>query len=583
MLRARTTLVILVFALVASSATFAQRPRPPRLTPADVDAIAQLVKLEDTRQFDEAVLGRLLKSAHPEVRRRAVVAVGRIADPRGRALLAGLHAEPDPDILATVAFSTGQLKDPDAIPWLFEQLSGAKTPPAVAFEAARALGKIRPAEHAADARAALAGYLAAAPVTKLTAPAASVAGEALLAIGRFPPGGDLAPIVRWIASPNPEVRWRAAWALFRPRDPAAVPHLMKMADDKSADVRFWAVRGLVPINSAGAARGVGAPQATAPGGVQGSPPLINDSAKMDRAVSSARLRAAVRDPDRRVRTEALRALALYDDDESFSVVLAALDSPDTWLSVSAAEQMARFASRKDAVVPKLMAAVAPARPLALRITALTPLAALAPEAAKEAATALERESSVVAKGAATQTLARLAGPRPPQATGPRPPRTPPAPLSDDEYRALVERWVVTDYNGAAKPRVLLETPRGSIEIELHPGDAPLGLAYLIKVVESGEIIGTEFGRVVPNFVAQQRAIRESGTLRDEVNRHGLLRGTLAWASAGLDTGRPGYTLGNTPQPHNEGDFTALGHVVRGMEVVDRLELGDRITGARMLR
>ena len=67
-----------------------------------------------------------------------------------------------------------------------------------------------------------------------------------------------------------------------------------------------------------------------------------------------------------------------------------------------------------------------------------------------------------------------------------------------------------------------------------------------------------------------------------MNRRGLLRGTLSWASAGLDTGRPGYTLGNTPQPHNEGDFTALGRVLRGMDAVDRLELGDKITGARLV-
>jgi cyclophilin family peptidyl-prolyl cis-trans isomerase len=116
---------------------------------------------------------------------------------------------------------------------------------------------------------------------------------------------------------------------------------------------------------------------------------------------------------------------------------------------------------------------------------------------------------------------------------------------------------------------------------LYAGDAPLGLEYLVSVVESGEIVGTEFGRVVPNFVAQQRPIRATGTLRDEVSRRGLTRGNLSWASSGLDTGRPGYTLGSTPQPHNEGDFTALGAVVRGMDVVDRLELCDRITGARM--
>ena len=129
----------------------------------------------------------------------------------------------------------------------------------------------------------------------------------------------------------------------------------------------------------------------------------------------------------------------------------------------------------------------------------------------------------------------------------------------------------------------MTTPRGEIELELYAGDAPLGVEYFAGVVASGAIVGTEFGRVVPNFVAQQRPIRDAVTLRDEVSRRGLTRGNLSWASAGLDTGRPGYTLGVTPQPHNEGDFTALGRVIRGMDAVDRLELGDAITAARMVR
>jgi cyclophilin family peptidyl-prolyl cis-trans isomerase len=133
------------------------------------------------------------------------------------------------------------------------------------------------------------------------------------------------------------------------------------------------------------------------------------------------------------------------------------------------------------------------------------------------------------------------------------------------------------------PRAVLTTPRGEIEIELYPGDAPIGVDYFFGVIESGAIVGTEFGRVVPNFVGQQRPISGAQTLRDEVNRRGLTRGNLSWASAGLDTGRPGYTLGNTPQPHNEGDFTALGRVVRGMESVDRLELTDAVTAARAIR
>jgi peptidylprolyl isomerase len=152
-----------------------------------------------------------------------------------------------------------------------------------------------------------------------------------------------------------------------------------------------------------------------------------------------------------------------------------------------------------------------------------------------------------------------------------------------DYRAIVEQWVVPEYRGARRPRTIWETSRGTIEIELNPGEAPLAVDNLVRNVESGDIIGTEFGRVVPNFVAQQQGIRNAARLRDEVNQLGLLRGTLSWASSGLDTGRPGYTLGNTPQPHNEGDFTALGRVVSGMDAVDRLELGDAVTAARIRR
>ena len=152
----------------------------------------------------------------------------------------------------------------------------------------------------------------------------------------------------------------------------------------------------------------------------------------------------------------------------------------------------------------------------------------------------------------------------------------------EDYRRIVERWVVPDYNGAPRPTAQWDTPRGPIVVELYPGDAPLASDDFVRTMEAGSMIGTEFTRVVPDFVDQQQTIRGGNTLRDEVNRHGLTRGNLAWATSGLDTGSPGYTLGHTPQPHNEGDFTSLGRVVKGMAAADRIELGDRITGAKML-
>jgi len=152
----------------------------------------------------------------------------------------------------------------------------------------------------------------------------------------------------------------------------------------------------------------------------------------------------------------------------------------------------------------------------------------------------------------------------------------------DEYRAIVEKWVVPAYDGKPLPRARWETSRGTIELELYAGDAPLAMDAFERLTDAGTIAGTEFTRVVPDFVDQQATIRDAAVQRDEVNRHRLTRGNLAWASAGLDTGRPGYTLNHTAQPHNEGDFTSLGRVVLGQDVVDRIQLGDRVTAAQTI-
>ena len=527
MRRYRSTILTLCVCISAAATIAAQtRARRP-LAAADVDAIATLLKLEDARSYDEPALSKILASAHPEVRRRATQSVGRIADKRGNALLDLARKDKDVEVVATAAWSAGQLREPVAVPWLFELLTGAGTSSTVQREAAIALGKIQ----APESRAALSRYLSETPTAKASA---SVAGEALLSIGRFPGEGDLAPVLRWTSSPDVELRWRAAWALFRSRNAAALPALLQLAEDRSPEVRFWAVRGLAPYPN------------------------------VDPVPSAARLRVAVRDTDRRVRTEALRALSQHDDDESFAVVLSALTSPDAWLSVSAAEGLARHTARAEAIVPKLAAAAGADRPLALRLTARQSLTRLGPPG-KTALDALTTEGLPST---------------PPAVRGARPV---PQLRSDAEYRQIVERWIVPDYNGARRPRAELVTARGTIELELYPGDAPLGLEYFIRVIESGEIVGTEFSRVVPNFVAQQRGIRNDVVLRDEVSRRGLTRGNLSWASAGLDTGRPGYTLGVTPQPHNEGNFTALGRVIRGMDVVEQLQLGDTITAARMIK
>jgi HEAT repeat protein/cyclophilin family peptidyl-prolyl cis-trans isomerase len=482
-----------LLATLASAPLAAAQGRKPALSPADIDDISRLVMLEDHRDFDSTELSRILASRHPEVRRRAALSIGRIADKRGYALLRAKPLDADTAVAATEVFAAGQLKDSTTVPWFDSLLSTPKLAPTVLAEAATALGKIKTAR----ARDALARFLAA---TGESARTDSAIEAALFSIGRCNTRGDLAPIVRFTKSSNAEIRWRATWALFRPRDPAAIPALLTLATDQNADVRLWAVRGL-------------------------SRPMTDSAGKT--ADAEKTVLAALNDSDRRVRTEAIRAIGTYSDSAAAAAMHVAKASDDWWISSSAEEGLAR----------------------------LNP----------PPAPAGGRQGGGGRGG-------RGQRPAPPPNT---------RPLAD--YKALVERWVVPDYNGAPRPTAEWVTPRGTITIELYPGDAPLGTEEFVRLVESGAIVGTKFTRVVPDFVDQEETIPGAHRLRDEVTRRGLTRANVAWASAGLDTGTPGYTLANAVQPHNEGDFTTLGRVIKGMDVMDRIELNDAITATRMTR
>ena len=544
---------LLAFACLLSSPLHAQKAP---LAERDIADIATLLMLEDTRDFNSDVLQRILRSEHPELRRRAALSIARINDARGRALVRAAYPDRDTAVSATLVFGVGQMKDSAAVMWLDTLLKDPNTPVTVAFEAARSLGKIR----TPNARGVLASYLA---HVHEAAGTRAVIGEALLSMGRFKTRGDFAPVVRHTRSRDEEVRWRAAWALGVSGDPATVPELLRLSADRSAIVRSWAVSGLTALRV--------------------------DSSSVTRAAALQRLVAASQDTDRRVSTEAIRAMIGYDDDASFEVLRHAVDSRDTWLSVSAAEALARRRNRTDDAIAALMRAAQPDRPSALRIAAVFSLYALRPESARAPGEALATDTLPLSQQTAAELAALLASKPSANQPTPDPPdvSAPPRPIQTGrtaaDYRALAERWVVPVYRGEPAPRIEWKTPRGVVELELHSADAPLASEVLMQLLAVGAFIGSEFDRVVPNFVAQQSTLGREIELRDEVTRRGLTRGNLSWGSWVLDRGVPTYTLGIVPQPHNEGDFTTLGHVVRGMEVVDRIELGDRIISARRIR
>jgi cyclophilin family peptidyl-prolyl cis-trans isomerase len=91
--------------------------------------------------------------------------------------------------------------------------------------------------------------------------------------------------------------------------------------------------------------------------------------------------------------------------------------------------------------------------------------------------------------------------------------------------------------GAAKPRVKLETTKGTIVIELDQAKAPITVANFLEYVKSGFYDGTVFHRVIPNFMIQgggftpnmeQKPPREA-IVNESTNGLVNKRGTVAMA------------------------------------------------------
>jgi hypothetical protein len=248
-----------------------------------------------------------------------------------------------------------------------------------------------------------------------------------------------------------------------------------MTSDPSPLVRNWAVRGLMPSQL--------------------------DSAMVSHTGVIAQIIRLTRDADRSVRTEAVRALALFPDSTAIAAVLDALAAPDSWLSVSAAEGLARHRDRAELIVPRLVSVIQPGSSSALQVVALATLNTLSPDAAFAPATVMARDTSVMVRVAAVNLLrtrgsaaravleslqndpatevsgpvaAALAvlaaadslartgaavggvggagGAGAGRGAGGGRGRGPAQPVrTEQEYRSIVERWVVPDYNGAARP------------------------------------------------------------------------------------------------------------------------------------
>jgi len=138
-----------------------------------------------------------------------------------------------------------------------------------------------------------------------------------------------------------------------------------------------------------------------------------------------------------------------------------------------------------------------------------------------------------------------------------------------------------------KKRVQLETSEGNILLELDITRAPLSVLNFMKYARSGFYDGTIFHRVIKDFMIQ------GGGFTPELNRKPTNAPILNEANNGLKNDRGTIAMARTADPHsataqffiNVTDnpflnhtsktprgwgYTVFGHVIKGMNVVDKI-------------
>jgi len=134
------------------------------------------------------------------------------------------------------------------------------------------------------------------------------------------------------------------------------------------------------------------------------------------------------------------------------------------------------------------------------------------------------------------------------------------------------------------PQVTLHTEKGDICLELAEDDAPNTVANFISLAEKGFYDGLTFHRVIADFMVQAGCPEGTGrggpgyVIADEFSpnlKH--TRGVISMANAGPNTGGSQFFITHVPTPWLDGKHAVFGHVTSGMEVVDAIQQGDKIT------
>jgi cyclophilin family peptidyl-prolyl cis-trans isomerase/HEAT repeat protein len=141
---------------------------------------------------------------------------------------------------------------------------------------------------------------------------------------------------------------------------------------------------------------------------------------------------------------------------------------------------------------------------------------------------------------------------------------------------------------SANQQVEVITSRGTFIMRLLVNEAPGSVANFVDLVQRKYYDGKFVHRVVPNFVLQTGCFRGDGfgsedySIRSEFSMRAYVRGSVGYASAGKDTEGTQWFVTYSPTPHLNGRYSIFAHVDKGMDVADRIMVGDRIHSVKLI-
>ena len=141
------------------------------------------------------------------------------------------------------------------------------------------------------------------------------------------------------------------------------------------------------------------------------------------------------------------------------------------------------------------------------------------------------------------------------------------------------------------PVMVMDTVKGSIEIQLFQSDAPKSVAHIIELVKKGFYRSTRFHREENSLVQfgdqlSRDMTRERfwGTGNSgnpigvaELSKRRHIRGIVSLANGGnILMADSQMFIMKTASPSLDGKYTIIGQVTKGMDVVDKIQRTDLI-------